>query len=288
MGAASSVTADRLIMRVVHDEIERPLDAADVDTPRGESAKQEVRRLRGMIEERTLGEDAAEELKKSFDAFDADGSGEIDSEELGELVRQLGLVRTDEQLQEMVRSVDADGSGEIDFEEFCTMLGVKIKGPESLKDIEIGRDEPYGTVMFSEREERFFYKEGDIDDLIAAASAKAAESTLSPDQKEMFREAFDRFDLDGSGEIDAGELYALTKELGLSRTEAELQRMVDEVDEDGSGEIDFKEFCVMMAEIMMEDTGGDVLAGLNGSKRRAMEERAQRKKDSGALIMWSA
>ena len=87
MGAASSVTADRLIMRVVHDEIERPLDAADVDTPRGESAKQEVRRLRGMIEERTLGEDARE-LKKSFDAFDADGSGEIDAEELGELVRQ--------------------------------------------------------------------------------------------------------------------------------------------------------------------------------------------------------
>ena len=243
--------------------------------------------VEGMIEERTL-ERTPQELKKSFDAFDADGSGEIDAEELGELVRQLGLVRTDEQLQEMVRSVDADGSGEIDFEEFCTMLGVKIKGPESLKDIEIGRDEPYGTVMFSEREERFFYKEGDIDDLIAAASAKAAESTLSPDQKEMFREAFDRFDLDGSGEIDAGELYALTKELGLSRTEAELQRMVDEVDEDGSGEIDFKEFCVMMAEIMMEDTGGDVLAGLNGSKRRAMEERAQRKKDSGALIMWSA
>ena len=80
-------------MRVLHDEIERPLDASDVNTPRGESAKQEVRRLRGLIEERTLGEDAAEELKKFFDAIDEDGSGEIGVDELGELVRQLGLVR---------------------------------------------------------------------------------------------------------------------------------------------------------------------------------------------------
>ena len=65
----------------------------------------------------------------------------------------------------------------------------------------------------------------DIDDLIAAAAAKAAESTLSADQKDMFRDAFNRFDLDGSGEIDASELFALTQELGLSRTEAELARL---------------------------------------------------------------
>ena len=42
-------------LRVCHDEILRPLDGADIDTPRGERAKQEVRRLRGMIEQRVLG-----------------------------------------------------------------------------------------------------------------------------------------------------------------------------------------------------------------------------------------
>ena len=48
-----------------------------------------------MIEERTLGEDAADELKQFFDAIDTDGSGEIGADELGELVRQLGLVRSE-------------------------------------------------------------------------------------------------------------------------------------------------------------------------------------------------
>ena len=274
-------------MRVLHDEISRPLDASDVATPRGESAKNEVIRLRRLIESRTLSDDAAEELKKFFDEFDADGSGEIDSNELAELIRKLGLQRTDTEIEKMLLAVDDDGSGEINFDEFCAMLGVKIKGPESLKDVEVGWDEPYGTVMFSEAENRFFYKEGDIDDLIAAAAAKAAESTLSAEQKAMFKEAFDRFDVDGSGEIDADELYSLTQEFGLERTRAEVEEMIREVDEDGSNEISFKEFCVLIAEMMIEDSGGEMMDVMNGSKKKAMEERVQRKKDSGALIMWS-
>ena len=92
MGQAASLTVpDKLIMRVCHDEILRPLDGADVDTPRGERAKQEVRRLRGMIEQRVLGEEAEAELREQFDRFDKDGSGEIDEKELGRLIKAIGL-----------------------------------------------------------------------------------------------------------------------------------------------------------------------------------------------------
>ncbi len=290
MGAAASLTVpDPTVMRVVHDEILQPLDASDVVSPRGETILQEVRRLRGMIDgAATMGEEACAELKEHFDHYDADGSGEIDAAELGDLVHELGLVRTDAQLAAMVRAVDDDGSGEVSFEEFCQMLGVELRGPEDLEDIEMGWDEPYGTVMFSQQENRFFYKEGEIDDLIQlAAERKAAEHAwLSPEMKELFRSAFDEFDADGSGEIDADELGTLVEELGLHRSRDALRAMVEAVDDDGSGEISFGEFCQMMVKIMEEDDGG-MEAVLNGSKRREMEEKRARKKDSGALIMWN-
>ena len=255
MGAASSITYDKLIMRVVHDEIARPLDGSDIDTPRGETAKAEVRRLRGMFASRTLGEDAAAELKKYFDQFDADESGEIDAEELGALIAKLGLTRTKSELKQMVAKVDDDGSGEISFEEFCSLLGVKVQGPEDLIDIEIGMDKPYGTVMFSQRENRFFYLEGDIDDLIAAAELRAANNSLDEETLAAFQNAFKEFDHDGGGTIDTSELSDLMESLGMAKSREELEEMVLAVDEDGSGEIDFAEFCVMMATKLLEEKG---------------------------------
>jgi hypothetical protein len=198
MGAATSLHRDKMIMRCIHDEITRPLDASDIDTPRGETAKHEVHRLRGLIGSRALGEEAAVELKVAFDEYDTDGSGEVGVEELGRIIKKLGLKRSKQQVQAMVDKVDADGSGEVDFVEYCALLGVTIRGPDDLKDIECCYDKPYGTVMFSEKENRFFYLEGDIDDL----------------------------------------------------------------------------------------AGPEMIALMGGSKRRQMELKAQRKKDSGALIMW--
>ena len=287
MGAAASLTNDRFIMRILFGEIQRPLDASDVDTPRGESAKGEVRRLRGMIHSRKLGEEAVAELKASFDQFDSDGSGEIDVHELGHLIEKIGLYRTEKELHAMVVKVDEDESGEISFEEFCAMLGVKIAGPEDLKDIEVTYDDPYGTVMFSEAENRFFYKEGDIDDLIIIAAANAAQRAVEKmfqTQLEMFRKAFDEFDADGSGEIDVHELGTLVKEIGVECSEEELRGLVDEVDDDGSGEIGFHEFVVLVKKMMMENA--EMMAVMDGSKKAELALKAQRERDSGARVMW--
>ena len=187
----------------------------------------------------------------------------------------------------MVAKVDDDGSGEISFEEFCSLLGVKVQGPEDLIDLEIGIDKPYGTVMFSQRENRFFYQEGDIDDLIKAATARAAESSLDEETLASFKIAFEEFDHDGGGTIDTSELSDLMDSLGMPRSREELEEMVLSVDEDGSGEIDFEEFCVMMATKLLEESGGDLSSLLTGSKKRQQEEATQRKKDSGAKIQWS-
>ena len=94
MGATSSITKDQLIMRIIHDEISRPLDGSDIDTPRGESAKSELIRLHHLLSSRTMGEDQEEELKRSFDEIDVDGGGELDADELSQLIHNLGLIRS--------------------------------------------------------------------------------------------------------------------------------------------------------------------------------------------------
>ena len=60
--------------------------------------------------------------------------------------------------------------------------------------------------------------------------------------------AFDKFDTDGSGQIDALELRELMKEFGQKKTKFQIAQMVKEVDDDGDGVISFSEFQVMLTK----------------------------------------
>jgi hypothetical protein len=64
----------------------------------------------------------------------------------------------------------------------------------------------------------------------------------------LWREAFNRFDVDGSGEIDKGELRKVMKQLGVTVTDAQAQGMLQEADSDGNGSIDFGEFRRIVAK----------------------------------------
>lgn len=54
--------------------------------------------------------------------YDADGSGEIDGDELMAILKSLGSAVTEQEVQAMVLEVDEDGSGTIDFDEFKAMV----------------------------------------------------------------------------------------------------------------------------------------------------------------------
>jgi len=69
---------------------------------------------------------------------------------------------------------------------------------------------------------------------------------LTDEQKEEIREAFDLFDTDGSGSIDAKELKIAMRALGFEPKKEEIRKMISEIDKDGSGSIDFEEFLTMM------------------------------------------
>ena len=63
-------------------------------------------------------------LKTAFQMFDKDGSGQIDSNELLELLAgdEFRGMYTQAQLDAAIAEVDVDGNGESDFQEFMQMM----------------------------------------------------------------------------------------------------------------------------------------------------------------------
>lgn len=64
--------------------------------------------------------------------FDQDGSGAIDTKELGTIMRQLGAKLSDEEIDLLVKEADVDGDGQVDINEVsAACLGIRISPPPS-------------------------------------------------------------------------------------------------------------------------------------------------------------
>ncbi|KAE8905635.1 hypothetical protein PF005_g680 [Phytophthora fragariae] len=66
----------------------------------------------------TLSEEHERELKKIFDDYDQDGSGEIDIDELRDIAEDLGEPLSEIELQYLAKEFDSDESGSISWTEF--------------------------------------------------------------------------------------------------------------------------------------------------------------------------
>ncbi|XP_073014881.1 caltractin [Primulina eburnea] len=87
---------------------------------------------------------------------------------------------------------------------------------------------------------------------------------LTQQKRQEIKEAFELFDTDGSGTIDAKELNVAMRALGFEMSEEEINGMIAEVDKDGSGAIDFDEFCHMMtAKFGERDTKEELMKAFN-------------------------
>lgn len=87
---------------------------------------------------------------------------------------------------------------------------------------------------------------------------------ISQQNRQEIREAFDLFDTDGSGTIDAKELNVAMRALGFEMTEQQIEQMIADVDKDGSGAIEFEEFVQMMtAKIGERDTKAELAKAFN-------------------------
>merc|ERR1711966_637336 len=61
------------------------------------------------------------------------------------------------------------------------------------------------------------------------------------------KEAFELFDTDGSGSIDANELKTAMRALGFAPKKDEITKMLNDLDCDGNGTVEYEEFEGLMA-----------------------------------------
>ncbi|XP_047157387.1 calmodulin-like protein 3 [Vigna umbellata] len=62
-----------------------------------------------------------EELERVFSTFDKNGDGFVTKQELRESLRNIGILMTDKEVDDIVVKYDSNGDGLIDFEEFINL-----------------------------------------------------------------------------------------------------------------------------------------------------------------------
>jgi len=81
---------------------------------------------------------------------------------------------------------------------------------------------------------------------------KKSRSELSEEQKQEIKEAFDLFDTEGAGYIDAKELKVAMRALGFEPKKEEIKKMISDVDKEGRGVIEFQDFLDLMTVKMVK------------------------------------
>lgn len=83
-------------------------------------------------------------------------------------------------------------------------------------------------------------------------ATKSAVTELTEEQKQEIREAFDQFDTDGSGSIDAKELRVAMRALGFELAREEVREMIHKVVGPNATAIDFNQFLEMMGQKILQ------------------------------------
>ena len=82
--------------------------------------------------------------------------------------------------------------------------------------------------------------------------ARKGKNALTEEQRQEIKEAFDLFDTDGTGKIDAKELKVAMRALGFEPKREEIRRIINEIDRSGTGVIEYQEFFELMTFKMSE------------------------------------
>ena len=81
--------------------------------------------------------------------------------------------------------------------------------------------------------------------------ARKGRTELTEEQRQEIKEAFDLFDTDGSGRIDAKELKVAMRALGFEPRKEEIKRMIADVDKERTRTIEFHDFLDLMTVKMV-------------------------------------
>lgn len=148
-------------------------------------------------------------MRAEFNAFDVDGGGSLDFEELNELIQKLGYASTRQVVQEAMNLLDTDGGGSLNFREF-----------EALRE-HLRRCEGF--------------MKNDLDE-ITELYDKGIATKL-----DEFGQPAD--------ELGTEDCWRITMFLGFSASEKDVAEIASEVDADGSGQVNIIELLKIVRKV---------------------------------------
>lgn len=141
-----------------------------------------------------LSSEEIDELHEAFKLFDADGTGEIDPQELKRAMQSLGYDVKNQMVYQVLESIDKDDAGgkTIDFNDFLDLMTARMSSKDSREDI---------LKVF-----RLF--DDDNKGKISLDNLRRVARELGEDMnEEELKEMITRADLDGDGLISEDEFY---------------------------------------------------------------------------------
>jgi len=173
-------------------------------------------------------------LQRVFSVMDPDHSGSIDTEELREGLRKIGLWLKEDELRQLFMVYDEDQSGAIDYQEFIA----EILGMPSVKKMKQKMNKP------GDEEEEPEEKPG------AKGTIRARELQCIIRQKleraiadpAHLRDIFSRFDRDGSGVLTYDDVSAACDGFGLIISPEDKSDIFEKLDPGKRGFLTYNDF----------------------------------------------
>ncbi len=88
--------------------------------------------------------------------------------------------------------------------------------------------------------------------MLKKPGSKRNKLKLTEEQKQEIKEAFDLFDTEGLGNIDAKELKVAMRALGFDPKKDEIRKIIIDMDRDHNGTIEYQDFLDLMTIKMKE------------------------------------
>ena len=163
-------------------------------------------------------------IQAAFDRFDTDGNHYIDQYELQLALKELGMDASAAQVRKVLTKYDdRNVDGRLDVYEFERLVN------------------------------------GHVDDHVGFQGRSGGGTYVDPAKIDArVRSAFERFDTDRNGSIDAHELRSALHHLGVEADSEQSERVLRRYDPDRTGGIELREFARLVADLIEHQAGGDI------------------------------
>lgn len=200
---------------------------------------QTVRSIKDKIEQK-----GSFAITAHFQALDTDDSGALDRAEFRRAIEMLNVAPSDAILDKILATTDKDGDGTVDYREFTDAIrmgkipfirtGAQARCSVLDPDLPFGDpvDTPFGIMTDAEKNLKEY--DAKVDEMFGA-----------------LEQCFQKFDSDGSGDIDKSEFIAAMQHLNETRNlqlnDKDIKKLFKLADADCGGSIDYKEFVQAFA-----------------------------------------